>query len=375
MIAVSGCLKSLPHIFPLEMAENAGNMVHANAPFRIIRDVFHQKDGFEKLFGYESFTNFVNEKCTHLILTLANTLKLNDANSEKYEKFTNFLKKIERPIVVFGLGIQGELGSLDKSDLPASAKQLVVLLSEKSKLLGVRGQSTKTILEKLCGVNNIHVTGCPSVFSDIKSTYKILDALKEMRGLPAYSGTNFSSAIEKKMLLGAISSDYWLVEPVNRFNHKFYTSLFSGAALDESVPYFLKSHYSVKNGNSVEVLAQYWGRRYKLFRGMGEWLSFNKECVSFSYGSRFHVNMATLIAGKPALWVVHDERTLELTKFMNLPSVSISKFDHDGLSSLVNEKMYDEFFDNFPMLINNFKFYLQENGIDYNFFSPSFLTV
>lgn len=360
-IGVMGCLPQLPNEFPIAYPENSGNMVHANAPFHLYKNSIFIKNEIYKAFGYPNFATFVNERCSHLVITLANTLKLGDEDGLKYSKMLDFLKKIEKPIVVFGLGIQAKnLKNGEEPKLPSSAIDLLRLLSQKSKLLGVRGHSTKKIIEELALINNVHVTGCPSIFSDIKSTYNVSNNLKENRGRPAFSGTKFFEKEEGQLLKSSIQSDHWLIEPVNRFNHEFYLEASVGEESYEKFPYFLKKYFGK---DSLGDVANYYVRRYKLFRNITDWYQFNRDFVSYSYGSRFHVNMATLISGKPAVWITHDERTRELTDFMKLPSVSLEDVQDNYFEENVKIGLYDEFLDNFPKLVNNFNYYLEANGL------------
>ncbi|HFI3775255.1 TPA: hypothetical protein ACGP52_002678 [Escherichia coli] len=75
-IGVIGCLPELPVDFPLLMPENSGNMIHAEAPLRMFPRAVHYKDSRFILSGETSFRNFVNKTCSHLIITLANSLSL-----------------------------------------------------------------------------------------------------------------------------------------------------------------------------------------------------------------------------------------------------------------------------------------------------------
>jgi hypothetical protein len=45
----------------------------------------------------------------------------------------------------------------------------------------------------------------------------------------------------------------------------------------------------------------------------------------FSYGTRLHGNMAAMIAGTRALWIVHDMRTKELCDHFGLPFVELKE--------------------------------------------------
>jgi hypothetical protein len=362
-IGVCGCQIELPDTFPIDTNENSGNIIHANAPIRLFKKTFYINDTNYKNLGYESFVSFVNEKCSHLIFTLANTLLLNDLDGSKYEKPIEFLNRIDKPVVVFGLGIQAKDINLNAATLPPQAIEFVRILSQKSKLLGVRGKSTKQLLERLCGIKNIHVTGCPSVFSDIKETYQILKNIKNPSGIPSFSGTRYQEEKENLLLQNSIRLKHWLIEPVNKFNHQFWIKVMKGVSNIDDAPYFVKRFINKNSKEEFLDIKNYFETRYQLFRTTREWYRFNKEFVSFSYGTRFHVNMAALISGKPAIWFTHDERTKELTEFMHLPSLDIEDANKLNLNEPLKQDLYEDFFDHYPNLINNFNEYLHANEL------------
>lgn len=363
LIGVSGCLLELPDTFPIELPENSGNMVHANAPLRVFDRTAYLKDLSYLNYGFKNFVDLVNKKCSHLVLTLANTLRLNETDGSKYERTIKFLNQIEKPVVVFGLGIQAKGADIDSATLPQQAVDFVRTLSEKSKLLGVRGTTTKVVLERLCGVNNIFVTGCPSVFSNISETYQIPKNLKAQIGRPAFSGTRYFEDVENALLQNSIRMGHWLVEPVNRFNHHFWLRVMQGTAQLDDVPYFMRRFIKNNRDEEFGCLSNYFETRYRLFRTTREWYKFNRDFVSFAYGTRFHANMAALICGKPAVWLTHDDRTKELTEFMHLPSIELQNASDLDIRSIFKENLYEDFFDHYPKLINNFNDYLQANDL------------
>lgn len=114
-IGVIGCLPELPVDFPLLMPENSGNMIHAEAPLRMFPRAVHYKDSRFILSGETSFRNFVNKTCSHLIITLANSLSLEKPNPEKYKRLLDSLKQYDVPIIVFGLGIQSSSRDINKA--------------------------------------------------------------------------------------------------------------------------------------------------------------------------------------------------------------------------------------------------------------------
>ncbi|WP_190271892.1 polysaccharide pyruvyl transferase family protein [Chlorobium phaeobacteroides] len=362
-IGVMGCLPKMPVDYPINHPENAGNMVHANAPFKILHSAYFIKDYNYRSLGYTDFVDFVNRKCSHLIITLSNTLKLNDPDDSKYKRLFGFLLKIEKPVIVFGLGIQAKNIDIDSAILPQTAIELVKYLSSKSVLLGVRGEITKMIVDKLCGINNSYVTGCPSIFTDIESVYRVRENMKKNYGIPLFSGTRYFDDEEGRLLMQSIDDDSWLLEPVNKYNHKFYLKSITNTSSYEDIPYYLKKKINKNDLKAIYKVTEYFKKRYRLFRNIDDWYQFNRDSVSFSYGTRFHVNMATLISGKPALWITHDSRTQELVDFMCLPNISIDKAQYMSCSEFYALTNYEEFFDNYSYLIENFKRYLNANDL------------
>lgn len=362
-IGVMGCLPRLPSDFPLTYPENSGNMVHANAPFRIFKNAFFIKDFDYSALGYSNFADFVNKKCSHLVITLANTLKIGDIDGAKYTRLSKFVSSIDRPVVVFGLGVQSKEQNLSEATLPKEAVGLIEQLSRKSYYLGVRGEYTKKVIEKLCDVKNVYVTGCPSIFSNPSAFKALRENILNPVGRPAYSGTHYHQDYEKKLLINAIKADHWLVEPVNKLNHGFYLRSLIDDVAHADVPYFLKGECKAGDKEALSRLKNYFLTRYRLFRNVEDWYQFNWESVSYTYGSRFHVNMASLVSGKPAVWFTHDARTKELVDFMCLPSLDILSEEAQGSNNILDCVSYEKFFDNLGWLQNNFNEYLRANGL------------
>ena len=343
--------------------ENSGNMVHGNAPLKMFNSTFFIKDYNYKAMGYANFNNFVNTKCSHLIITLANTLKLGEVDGSKYKRLLDFVTKVNKPIVVFGLGIQSINTNLEEATLPSEAIQLIKYLSIKSRYLGVRGEFTKKVVEKLCGISNAYVTGCPSIFSNPDAFKALRVNTRSLVGRPAFSGTKYSNDAENTLFINSIEKENWLIEPVSKFNHNFYLKILIDTDTYDDIPYFLKRNIRVKDYTKSHPIRKYFLSRYKLFRNIDDWYQFNTEAVSYTYGTRFHVNMASLISGKPALWLTHDARTRELVEFMNLPHLDINSDKLLDTGNIQNLISYERFFDLLPSLYNNFNYYLESNNL------------
>src|SRR5690606_3989056 len=120
-IAVTGCRKTLPLEFPLKLRENAGNMIHANAPFEMFPGAVDYADGDWRASGARSFAEYVDEHCSHLIVTMANSFRSGEQDGTRYSRFISMLEQYNKPIVVFGLGIQAPTTDLDRVELHPEA--------------------------------------------------------------------------------------------------------------------------------------------------------------------------------------------------------------------------------------------------------------
>ncbi|MDR3178224.1 MAG: polysaccharide pyruvyl transferase family protein [Campylobacteraceae bacterium] len=366
-IGVIGCKPSLPMDFPVFYAENAGNMIHANAPFEMFHNCVYAYDT-KSFQGEKDFISFVDKHCSHMIITFANTIKLGDIDGSKYIKLMELIEKCSKPIVVFGLGIQSEDDNISEK-INENAKRFIKLLSKKTTVIGVRGEMTKNVLCMQCDVNNVMVTGCPSIFSRPHVLPMLKSNLSMQIGRIAYSGTHYHFPSENQMFYSAIIEDEFLIEPVNKHNHIYYQNILRGECPEHNIPYYLNK-YIKKSNLSIEVISSYFQSRYKLFRDINSWYSFNKEFVKATYGTRFHVNIASILSGKPALWITHDSRTRELVNFLHLPSVSIEQACNIKGKDLISNYMdYSDFFRNIFDLYENFNKYLKINDLpEINFY-------
>ncbi|MGO2779493.1 polysaccharide pyruvyl transferase family protein [Glutamicibacter arilaitensis] len=364
-IGVMGCLPNLPETFPITTPENSGNMVHANAPLLMFPNSVYSNNPHLKLSGNGSFRPFINNSCSHLIVTLANMLTLGREDGSPYARFQRALEQYDKPIVVFGLGVQSNSYDLENATLPKEAIELLQFLSQKATLLGVRGEYTKQVVEKLAGVKNAYVTGCPSLYSRPEMISKLRTRLREGSSSKRAAGniTNLRRKSERELLSKIISSDSYLVEPVSRAFHQYYVDVMSG--LKPQLPYSMKP--LVKEQPELfadhDLVPDWFSKYYRLFRDLEPWKQFNQEHVRFTFGTRFHVNMNSILSGVPALWLTHDSRTRELVEFANFPHLPLESVADLDISDIEKSINYEPFFDGIHGSFDNFNNYLSANGL------------
>ena len=107
-----------------------------------------------------------------------------------------------------------------------------------------------------------------------------------------------------------------------------------------------------------------------IFYTAAEWNQYICDShFSFAFGSRFHGNMMALRNKIPALWLVHDWRTLELVQYLGLPYINYysDKFRKmKYIEELFEYCDYSEVYRRYPKLYRQYCDFIRKN-FDENF--------
>jgi polysaccharide pyruvyl transferase WcaK-like protein len=366
MIGVTGILNSLPATFPLETHENSGNMVHGDAPFQLFDDAYLAIN--RDWPGYkpgDRFKDFVNEKCTHVIITCANVFRANDFGEnirKRYVKLVEMLKGYEKPIILFGLGVQAKEQDLSKVKFPPEAIVAMRAIAEKATAVSVRGEFTLSVLKQFGGMENAYVTGCPSFFSYPDAFSKLKKNIELLRAneFPriAFSGTHHAAESEQLLLLNTIRNNGFFIEPQDRANYRYLKDILENPETAVAPAHFQRLLSGPSPKLQRDEFCNYLSRRLRLFRDIKPWKEFNGEFVDYTFGTRFHVNMASMLEGLPALWITHDSRTRELADALHLPSMDVEQAGVLSISELINATDYEPLFSNLDRLFERFNQFL-----------------
>ena len=235
MIAVAGCRPRMPDAFPLDLAENSGNMIHARAPQRIFGRVNTAEYHTERwgLAGEPHFRDFVNQHCDHLVITMTNSIKVNADFRANYVRVQRMLEMYDVPITIFGLGVRSPTTDLSTASIPDEAVTLLRFMEERCGPIGVRGEFTKRVFSELAGVTNVQVTGCPSFFSQPGSFSALRKELRDPQpGTYTYSGTRYERPEERAQFLKVVRGDGIYIEPTNPENHRAHLSALRGQPIE-----------------------------------------------------------------------------------------------------------------------------------------------
>lgn len=367
-IAVGGIAQEMVDDFPFS-DENAGNLIHGTAPFEMFTGTVDvRRSGWRKYYTASTPIEFINNQCSHYIFSCANMIQFNNFTERKRDAYVSLMSSLDPvkvPLVIFGLGAQAPtIETIDPNGLPDEAIEFMQFLGQKCEQIGVRGQFTARVFAEVAGVHNTFVTGCPSFFQRPAAFPELKQFLNSRRrGGVSFNATHLSNRHEQAGMLRAIREQHFWLEVHSPDIHRFHIQSLREPELAD-VPAVLKSFIAGSNPNITRSeLVQYFQSRYRLFRDARPWYQFNKEHVRFSYGTRFHGNMASLLAGRPALWLTHDSRTEELTAELNLPSLTITEAEKLSTEALEESFDFSPMFDNLDALYDRFNSYLELNGL------------
>ena len=110
--------------------------------------------------------------------------------------------------------------------------------------------------------------------------------------------------------------------------------------------------------------------RVRYFVDSSTWINYLKD-FDFSFGTRIHGNIASLLAGTPSVVLTHDSRTRELVEYFKIPYKRIDEVSSElNISDLYNDADYTVLNKEHRKCYNTFINFLNKNGLK-TIFSPN----
>ena len=308
--------------------DNCGNMIHAAAARRLMSEYFEYKNPEE---WTDAQIDRLRANNSHIVYVTANLIRLGVPSNhpsikELVASQVTLAKNIERanlPVVVFGLGSQASLNGPYEFNVAPETIRLLKVLSDHSRKIAVRGAFTADACTRL-GVNNVEVTGCQSMFwhRSPQFTWGVSEPPQEQPGKIA---CNFTDArIEAKLIQQAMSEGHDVIGQGNGGEGDWKCQK-QDLSMSATVKFGWDVELAFDEGLIDRGRYEHWIRdHFFQFRRPEPWLD-HMRCYCFSYGTRLHGNMAAIIAGTRALWIVHDMRTKEVCEHFRLPSIELSE--------------------------------------------------
>jgi hypothetical protein len=310
------------------------------------------------LFNYSAYSqviygNFIgyyfNEQINHINLNMSSLIIpaanwINTANDWGF--LANLLEKTTIPICCVGLGSQNSIHEIDT--IPSGTVAFLKVLQAKTKLIGVRGFQTKAILEKI-GIFNTEVVGCPSILNNFFPVTNLIFSFDHNNPRLSISFTRYTRRDPDPH-----GCQRQLAQLAAQFSNSIVLQSEEAEICylekpDAETAAWLCSYYNIDESKLPRLVT-----KLQFFNSQKSWVQFHRDNTDFTISSRIHGCVASLLAGKPALLLAHDQRTSELAETMGIPQRPIECVNHirtkDDLLDLIRDLDYSDFFD--KQLIN-----------------------
>lgn len=293
------------------IGNNVGNLVYASSIYRALmtENTVVEHNSYRH---NVADADYINENYSAFVIPLADAFRESFVN--ELVKLTNLIKKLTIPCIVVGVGVRADYDYKNKGlkfKHDEVAIDFIKAVLEKSALIGLRGEITAEFFNKLGFVaeRDYTVIGCPSLYKNGENLDVKEINLEKIERLAVNNTVMSSTSVQK--FLSSIFNEYRGAE--------FYPQ-----RLDELRTLYLGEEYIFKRKcpgypkNTENLL--YRDDRVRFFTNVEAWINSLSE-NDLSIGPRLHGNVAAVIAGTPAIWIMHDARMKELVDYHNLPHI------------------------------------------------------
>ena len=286
-------------------------------------------------------------------------------NEMDWQGALNLLEKVQLPI--YALGVGGQSAGSGKYLLTGNNLKFWKTVSDRSKVVGVRGTFTANILYDN-GIKNVEIVGCPSILRSRNRDLSIVkpDVVKSVAFSIRREVNSSYSENPRKYL--EIQRQFLLA-----VHSKFKTTVTIHGEAEEKAFYY-RNHLLMDKAREVFLKEGWWTAeteksmediyREKLFffLKVEDYDDFIKS-QDFALGYRVHGILPALANGIPGVIVKYDSRSSELADTHAIPSIVLDKTDDIDVDRLLSEVSFDEFNSIYALRYDKMKFVLEQNGI------------
>lgn len=296
----------------------------------------------------------INSIYDKIVLPMANIFYSGHIKSIRL--LADIFEKIKIPTFVVVCGVQADsYDSLNEviASIGEESKRFIRAIYNTGGEFALRGYFTKEFFERL-GFPSAVVTGCPSIFQ-LGPDFIVDDQKVNTNDiLPLFNGDVKS--------VSKLTQEYHksiFIDQCTYFPHLFQEDYLKNINFK-----FLLSFYNNYGIESARLLSE--GRIY-MIADMNDWWNFLKNSnYNYSFGSRIHGTIMSLLSGIPATIVTLDSRTREMAEFFGIPNVVVDgkhRFSVNEFKRLYCESDYSEFNKGFKDKYRNYEKFLVDYGI------------
>jgi len=264
----------------------------------------------------------------------------------------NVLNHADR-VVPLSMGFAFEGGEIAPMD--SSLKRLLSMMAERIEF-GVRTDYDAEYLNEQ-GFKNVEVIGCPSLIYHLDRDFTVEKKVSEIRSV----NFNFTSDFRNLRISQKEAVDVhwklllWMKWQYERLPLQIHITMQKQPFAEIS-----DMHDILLSYGEIHPFYKECGR---YFYSVEEWIQ-ELKCDDFSMGSRFHGNVAAILAGVPTLMVNVDKRMEGMNRFYRIPSIDIRDFNIDRSLEYYRELAdYSDFNANYKKNFDVFCNYCERNGV------------
>jgi hypothetical protein len=354
--------------------DNSGNMIHAAAARRMLSSYVEYKRPGE---WTDADIDRLRSEHSHIVYVTANLIRLGvPGDHPSIERLIAsqaiLAKNIERaglPVVVFGLGSQASLNGPNELSVAPQTVRLLKVLSDHSRKIAVRGEFTAAACVKL-GVGNVEVVGCQSIFwhRSPQFNWKMAEPAGDGAGEIACNFTDAS--LEANLIRQAMAGGHDVIGQSNGDEEDLRQQ--AGLGPTTGIKFGWDVEIAIQKGLIDRQQYTNWVRHhFYQFRRPQPWLDHMRR-YCFSYGTRLHGNIAAMLAGVRAIWIVHDMRLKEVLDHFQLPRIELKEAQNGvSLKALSDKADYSECAKVYPDRYRTLFDYVDGAGLPHSLPAPA----
>lgn len=339
------------------IGNNSGNTIFTHAVHRVVSTAGAQVS-VDAAPENVARAGEINEKYDQYIVPLANAFR--PSFVESLDKYSALIEQLKIPVVIVGVGVQLNAESNNPERLEPVRQNIdrfMRAVLKRSPSVGVRGETTYNYLRSI-GYSDDEVTviGCPSLFQyghlkirdfgevtkDSLITLNVSPYLTKMGPISAANTVRYPNLRYVPQDILTLRNILYGEEPPNADSHH------------PQVPYRSTDFLMRKGRTDFFVDPTTWTK----------WLAQR----DFSFGSRIHGNIASLLAGTPAVVIAHDSRTRELADYHEIPYRLLEDVPDDvDARDLFATADFTGFHANQQQRFDNYLKFLEHNGVRHIF--------
>lgn len=273
----------------------------------------------------------INESYDCMVLPFANAFRRSFVS--QLDAVTDLVSRVKIPCIVVGIGLQADLNKeVDTSKLDEAVIRFMKAILKKSNMVGLRGEMTADYLKKLGfrAERDFTVIGCPSMYMYGRELPQM-----EIKELTPDSNVSMNSKIQLPQKFHDFM--FRCTQMIPNFHYvpqviEELGQMYMGKGYPKSFVKKIPEHFPVDFTHPV-----YQSGRGVSFVNVPSWLKYLRE-KDFSFGSRIHGNIASILAGTPCFIVVSDKRIKELVDYHNIPHILMDDLKEDTSIFDLHEK-------------------------------------